>query len=931
MPAFFLHLASFLDKVTMRVIALFFFLFSITAMHAQTLIINEVSNGPNGNKEYVELVVVDTAVVYNCSSATPPCIDIRGWIFDDNSGYHGAGGVASGAIRFSQDATWACVPVGTIILLYNNIDQNPAIPAADLSLNDGNCRIVAPINNTALFETNLTTPGAVACSYPALGWTPGGNWNTTLIANNGDCARIVNLSGCEVFSLCNGTANQNNLIYFPGSGQDDVWYFNGNDPYNQLNWSEGCADGETALDAFTCGADMQTPGAPNNALNAAFIAQFNNNCTPIQPLVASALTTQNELCGCDGQATASASGSIAGYTYQWLNVSNAPIGQTGATATGLCDGTYKVVITSSIGCTDTATVTVAPITPLTYLFAVGNENCGNGDGSISLQGENGNGSPYTYSINGGTSFSTNGIFSNLSAGTYNIVVKDVSGCQVTGSLTLTSTNGPISTISFADATCFGVCNGSANVNITGGTPPYSVVWQNSGIIFGGNGTNQTTLCAGTYTATVNDNNNNCQEIYNFTIAEPADFAVAVSNSSPICDGQPLQVSETGGAATTWSWSSNGDAVFSDASVANPTITGAADGEVFSVTATNASGCSHTLETTVTIYPIPSISLAATDPASCTGTDGIIVVNGTGAGTLSWAGTAVNVSLPYTLNNVAGGTYSFSFASLLGGCVSNTVTATLTVPPTPVLNDVPDASVCDTYTLQVITGVNLGSDASFWTGSSATGTQLAAGQTISSTQTIYLYTSANNCSDEQSFIVNVTPTPSAPSVGPDLTYCSTWELAPLTAAGTGGVFSWFSDLELTSLIGTGENVMPITNIGTSTYYVIEQINGCTSPISSYDITIETCDIILPTAFTPDGDNANDNWVIVNLDVVYPNNTVTVFNRWGSKLYESKKGDYANSAWDGTFEGKMMPVGTYYYIIDSGTDAEDLKGIVSIVLQ
>ncbi len=919
----------------MRGFAFIFSLFFVSALSAQTLIINEVSNGPNGNKEFVEFVVVDTAVIYNCSSATPPCIDIRGWIFDDNSGYHGASGVAGGAIRFSQNAIWACVPVGTIILLYNNADQNPAIPAADLSLSDGNCRIVAPVNNTTLFETNLTTPGAVACSYPALGWIPGGNWNTTFFANTGDCARIVNLSGCEVFSLCYGTDNQNNLIYFPGGGQDDVWYFNGNDPYNQLNWSEGCADGETALDAFTCGADMQTPGAPNNALNAAYIAQFNNNCTPIQPLVASALTNQNEVCGCDGQASASATGSIAGYTYQWLNASNAPIGQTTATATGLCDGTYKVVITSSIGCTDTATVTVAPITPLSFLNAVSNENCGNGDGSISLQGQDGNGSPYTYSINGGTSFSSNGLFSNLSAGTYNVAVKDVNGCQVTGTLTLTTTNGPIATISNNDATCFGTCNGTANVNISGGTPPYSVVWQNSGIIFGGNGTNQTTLCAGSYVATVNDNNNNCQVIFNFSIAEPADFPVAASNTSPICDGAPLQLNETGGAATTWSWTSNGAAVFSNASAQNPTITGAADGEVFSVTASNASGCSHTVQTTITVYPIPSLALVATDPASCTGTDGTIVVNGTGTGTLSWTGTAAgsaaNVSLPYTLNNVAGGSYAFTMSSTPGGCVSNTATAALAVPPTPIVNDIPDANVCDTYTLPAITGANLGTDASFWTGSSATGTQLSAGQTISSTQTVYIYTSANNCSDEQSFSITVTPTPPAPIVGPDLTYCSTWVIAPLTATGTSGLLSWYSDPNLTSLIGTGNAIAPFSTIGTSTYYVNEQINGCISPESSYAITIETCDIILPTAFTPDGDNTNDNWVIVDLDVVYPNNTVTIYNRWGAKLYASKTGDYANSAWDGTFEGKMMPVGSYYYIIDIGTDAEDLKGVVSIVLE
>lgn len=64
-------------------------LFVSFTINAQTLIINEVSNGPSGNMEYMELVVVSNSVSYNCSAPTPPCIDIRGWIIDDNSGYHG--------------------------------------------------------------------------------------------------------------------------------------------------------------------------------------------------------------------------------------------------------------------------------------------------------------------------------------------------------------------------------------------------------------------------------------------------------------------------------------------------------------------------------------------------------------------------------------------------------------------------------------------------------------------------------------------------------------------------------------------------------------------------------------------------------------------------------------------------------------------------
>ena len=120
-------------------------------IYSQTLIINEMSNGPSGSQEYVEFLVVDNTVTFDCNTSTPPCIDIRGWIFDDNSGFHGTNGIAAGAGRFSFDPLWSCVPVGTLILVYNNLDPNVNLPTIDLLLNDGNCRIVAPFNNSNLF------------------------------------------------------------------------------------------------------------------------------------------------------------------------------------------------------------------------------------------------------------------------------------------------------------------------------------------------------------------------------------------------------------------------------------------------------------------------------------------------------------------------------------------------------------------------------------------------------------------------------------------------------------------------------------------------------------------------------------------------------------------------------------------------------------
>ena len=323
---------------------------------SQTLIINEISQGPTGNQEYIELAVVDTQAVYQCGNSAPPTIDIRGWIVDDNSGYHGAAGIAAGAVRFSNNALWQNVPLGTIILIYNGAQPNTDLPPIDSLFSDNNCRIVLPIENTSFFESNATTPGAVACSYPSTGWLSGGNWNNIILANGGDCARIVDLNGCEVFSVCWGTANTNTSLYFAGSAQDRVYFLNNGTPTVQANWSNECADNETVLDAGSCGANFQTPGLPNNLANSLFLAQFNNYCTPIQPLSLSLTSTTNQSCTCDGSATISASGSIGPYTFVWYDNFNLPLGQTTATASNLCTGNYYCVVTSSINCIDTINV-----------------------------------------------------------------------------------------------------------------------------------------------------------------------------------------------------------------------------------------------------------------------------------------------------------------------------------------------------------------------------------------------------------------------------------------------------------------------------------------------------------------------------------------------------------------------------------------------
>lgn len=75
-----------------------------------------------------------------------------------------------------------------------------------------------------------------------------------------------------------------------------------------------------------------------------------------------------------------------------------------------------------------------------------------------------------------------------------------------------------------------------------------------------------------------------------------------------------------------------------------------------------------------------------------------------------------------------------------------------------------------------------------------------------------------------------------------------------------------------------------------------------------------ELVIPTAFTPDNNQLNDTWELPNLDALYPENIVRVYNRAGNLLYTSKQGHYMSSPWNGKYQGSILPNGSYYYVID-----------------
>ncbi|NNK81513.1 MAG: T9SS type B sorting domain-containing protein [Flavobacteriaceae bacterium] len=74
-----------------------------------------------------------------------------------------------------------------------------------------------------------------------------------------------------------------------------------------------------------------------------------------------------------------------------------------------------------------------------------------------------------------------------------------------------------------------------------------------------------------------------------------------------------------------------------------------------------------------------------------------------------------------------------------------------------------------------------------------------------------------------------------------------------------------------------------------------------------------DLIVNDVLSPNGDNINDTWMIVNIER-FPNTKIKLYNRWGNEVFSSN--DY-NNDWRGDSNGgKTLPQGSYYYIIDQG---------------
>jgi gliding motility-associated-like protein len=112
-------------------------------------------------------------------------------------------------------------------------------------------------------------------------------------------------------------------------------------------------------------------------------------------------------------------------------------------------------------------------------------------------------------------------------------------------------------------------------------------------------------------------------------------------------------------------------------------------------------------------------------------------------------------------------------------------------------------------------------------------------------------------------------------------------------------------------------------GATYQLTVTATSGCQSSIAITVTVLEP--IVISNAFTPNGDGINDTWNIAYLSD-YTHCTVDVFTRYGQQIFHSNGYPVA---WNGTYSGKSLPVGTYYYVIDLKNNTAKLSGFVTIV--
>ena len=332
-----------------------------------------------------------------------------------------------------------------------------------------------------------------------------------------------------------------------------------------------------------------------------------------------------------------------------------------------------------------------------------------------------------------------------------------------------------------------------------------------------------------------------------------------------------------------------------------------------VTAVDNFLCTHTENFTITVAPLPVMTIAANQTTLCA--YDTLQLSATGASSLSWSGplSISNGNASQTLTLPLSGTYQVIGTSP-EGCQDSTALS-ITVNPAPQLQITPDQGICPGFAAQFTVSGALNY---VWNDPQLTA---STNNVTPASTTTYMVVGANqyNCLDSAQTTVTVYPQPSADFTASPTILTSDNPTVNFTSnAQNAAVSTWDFGDGTTAENGQNEFDYTYPFVEDQNYTVTLNVlsaEGCTAE-SQVQIQIKGGIIYyVPNTFTPDGDALNNLFAPVFTSGFDPQSFhMTIFNRWGEPVFESYD---AKAGWDGKIDIYAAPEGTYTYVIDFKT--------------
>ncbi len=369
----------------------------------------------------------------------------------------------------------------------------------------------------------------------------------------------------------------------------------------------------------------------------------------------------------DGEATITMNGGVPPFTYLW----NDPLQHTTQTATGLIAGTYTVTVTDNEGAVVKESVIITEFDTIQIDITTSDTECNeeNGSATATATGDN---PPYDYLW---TSGSDEESAIDLRSGIYLVTVTDNAGCANTAVATINDIGGPVINVNaIQHLKCGGDANGIIDINVTGGTPPYTYSWSN------GEATQDIlNLKAGNYEVTVVDADG-CMAAKSIRVEQPAPLTFSQEVTPADCGltNGSATITVTGGIlpyAYTWEGL---------AAPHNATRNNLGAG-VYTLQVTDKNSCTASAKVVISEIGAPTVNIVSVLKSSCGNQDGQILISvagGTGSYTYNWKKDAVNVSTSKNLTGVGPGDYNIAVSDGSGCRTFAAATIPAELPPTP---------------------------------------------------------------------------------------------------------------------------------------------------------------------------------------------------------------------------------------------------------